>query len=110
RARHTMARRRAPASVHPRSHRLEESVPKHTLVLSAIALACIAAIDAHAQQQAPAPAEAAASAPRATTTLETVVVTSQKRREDVQKVPLSVSVLGGDAIKENHVTDLTDLT
>jgi iron complex outermembrane receptor protein len=83
-------------------------VPKHTLVLSAIALACIAAIDAHAQQ-APAPADAA-SAPKATTTLETVVVTSQKRREDVQKVPLSVSVLGGDAIKENHVTDLTDLT
>ena len=77
-------------------------------VLSAIALACIAALDAQAQQ-APVPADAAASAPKPVV-LEQVVVTSQKRREDVRKVPLSVSVISGDAIQENHVNDLTDLT
>ena len=79
----------------------------HKLVLSAIALACIATLDAHAQQ-APAPAEAA-SAPKAVT-LEQVVVTSQKRKEDVRKVPLSVSVVSGESILENHINDITDLT
>ena len=53
-------------------------------------LACIVASGAQAQQ-APAPAESAASAPQAVV-LEQVVVTSQKRREDVRKVPLSISV------------------
>ncbi|TMH31017.1 MAG: TonB-dependent receptor [Betaproteobacteria bacterium] len=71
-------------------------------------LACIVASGAQAQQ-APAPAESAASAPQAVV-LEQVVVTSQKRREDVRKVPLSVSVLSGDTLQENHITDLTDLT
>ena len=71
-------------------------------------LACIVASGAQAQQ-APAPAESAASAPQAVV-LEQVVVTSQKRREDVRKVPLSISVLSGEALQENHITDITDLT
>jgi iron complex outermembrane receptor protein len=75
--------------------------------LSAITLACLSSIDAHAQQ-APAPANAA-SAPAATT-LDQVVITAQKRKEDVRKVPLSVSVVSGDAIQENHINDITDLT
>src|SRR5438552_3897737 len=63
-------------------------------------LACIVASGAQAQQ---------ASAPQAVV-LEQVVVTSQKRREDVRKVPLSISVLSGEALQENHITDITDLT
>ena len=59
-------------------------------------LACIVASGAQAQQ-APAPAESAASAPQAVV-LEQVVVTSQKRREDVRKVPLSISVLSGEVL------------
>jgi len=76
-------------------------------VLSAISFACLAAMDARAQQ-APAPAEAA-SAPK-TNTLDAVVITAQKRKEDVRKVPLSVSVVSGDALQEGHINDVTDLT
>ncbi|CAM3976915.1 TonB-dependent receptor [Roseateles saccharophilus] len=54
----------------------------------------------------------AQEAPPATdrSVLETVVVTSQKRLEDVRKVPLSVTAIGGDALKETQITDITDLT
>ena len=75
--------------------------------LSAVTFACLAAMQTHAQQ-APAPAEAA-SAPKGTT-LETVIITSQKRKEDVRKVPLSVSVVSGEALQDNHINDVTDLT
>jgi outer membrane receptor protein involved in Fe transport len=81
--------------------------PLAPAVLSAITFACLAALEARAQQ-APAPAEAA-SAPKSTT-LDAVVITAQKRKEDVRKVPLSVSVVSGDAIQENHNNDITDLT
>ena len=77
------------------------------VALSAIAFACITAFDAQAQQ-APAPADAA-SAPRPMT-LDQVVITAQKRKEDVRKVPLSVSVVSGEAIQDNHINDITDLT
>ena len=77
-------------------------------VLSAITFACLAAMNARAQQ-APAPADAA-SAPKSAATLEAVTITAQKRKEDVRKVPLSVSVVSGDAIQENHISDVTDLT
>ena len=85
-------------------------MPKNRLspaVLSVVTLACLAALDAHAQQ-APAPADAA-SAPKANT-LEAVTITAQKRKEDVRKVPLSVSVVTGDALQEGHINDVTDLT
>jgi iron complex outermembrane receptor protein len=39
-----------------------------------------------------------------------VIVTSQKRKENLQQVPLSVSVISGDTIQEGHVSDVTDLT
>src|SRR4051812_30921681 len=42
--------------------------------------------------------------------LEQVIVTSQKRKENLQQVPLSVSVVNGETIKENHINDITDLT
>ncbi|RTL20622.1 MAG: TonB-dependent receptor [Burkholderiales bacterium] len=56
---------------------------------------------AHAQQ---------ASQPADRSVLETVIVTSQKRLEDVRKVPLSVTALGGDSLKENQIVDFSDLT
>ncbi|HWY73821.1 MAG TPA: TonB-dependent receptor [Burkholderiaceae bacterium] len=42
--------------------------------------------------------------------IEQVIVTSQKRSEDVEKIPLSVSVLSAETLKEDHITDFTDLT
>ena len=79
-------------------------------VLSAVTFACLAAMNARAQQQqAPAPAEAASAAPKSST-LDAIVITAQKRKEDVRKVPLSVSVVSGEAIQENHINDVTDLS
>ena len=44
------------------------------------------------------------------TTLEAVVVTSQKRREDVKEIPLSVSAISGEALQDNQIVDFTDLS
>jgi outer membrane receptor protein involved in Fe transport len=71
-------------------------------------LACVVASGVQAQQ-AVAPPDAAASAPKAVM-LEQVVVTSQKRKEDVRKVPLSVSVLSGDTMQAHQVGDVTDIS
>ena len=43
-----------------------------------------------------------------TTTLEEVVVTAQKRTEDMQKVPISLTVLTGKELEEHQVTDFDD--
>src|ERR1700682_6558002 len=42
--------------------------------------------------------------------IETIVVTATKRREDVTKVPLSVTVISGEALEDQHITNFTDLT
>src|SRR3954470_11265067 len=73
-------------------------------LLSAL-IAAIAWPAAHAQQASPpnpSPSQAAQ--------LETVIVTSQKRKENVQQVPLSISVLSGEALQENHVNDISEFT
>ncbi len=79
-----------------------------TALLSLAAGSLVCANAARAQQAVPAPAEAASAA--RSTTLDTVNITAQKRKEDVRKVPLSVSVVSGEAIQDNHINDLTDLT
>jgi outer membrane receptor protein involved in Fe transport len=43
-----------------------------------------------------------------TTTLEEVVVTAQKRTEDLQKVPISLQVLGGDKLEQLQVSNFDD--
>src|SRR5450755_1212456 len=43
------------------------------------------------------------------TTLEEVVVTAQKRTEDLQKVPISLTVLSGKDMEEHQVTDFDDI-
>ena len=42
------------------------------------------------------------------TTLEEVVVTAQKRTEDLQKVPISLQVLGGEKLEQLQVSDFDD--
>jgi iron complex outermembrane recepter protein len=42
--------------------------------------------------------------------LETIVVTAQKRSENLQDVPISVSVISGKALEDMKVTNLTDLS
>src|SRR5688500_3919713 len=41
--------------------------------------------------------------------LDTMVVTAQKRSENAQDVPVSISVVGADQIKDFHATQLTDI-
>jgi len=50
-----------------------------------------------------------APAPRADQK-ETIVVTATKRKEDVAKIPLSVTVIGGEALEEQHIQTVEDLT
>ncbi len=64
----------------------------------AAALACLASA-----MPAPALAQAADE-------IQTVVVTSQKRKEDIRQVPLSISVLSGQALADNHVSNFADLS
>ncbi|MEB0138956.1 MULTISPECIES: TonB-dependent receptor [unclassified Undibacterium] len=42
--------------------------------------------------------------------IETVTVTAQKRKEDASKVPLSISVMKGEELAGQHITDLSDVT
>lgn len=42
--------------------------------------------------------------------IETVTVTAQKRKEDATKVPLSISVMKGEELAGQHVTDIGDVT
>jgi len=71
--------------------------------------------DASASVEADAPAaeeavEEAVQAPtRARPQLDEIIVTAQKRAQDVQDVPLSVTAIGGEAIKEKNMSDLNDV-
>ena len=42
--------------------------------------------------------------------LEEIVVTATRRETDLEKTPISISVLGAADIQRNHVVDLTDVT
>jgi outer membrane receptor protein involved in Fe transport len=70
---------------------------------------CLTAIAAAAQQAA-APAGDASSSASSSGELQQIVVTAQKRKEDIRKVPLSVSVLSAEQLEAKQVTDFTDLT
>jgi len=61
-------------------------------------------------QQAPAPAaDAPAAAPAGDASGE-IIVTAQKRREDIRTVPISLSVLSGAALKDQQIANYDDLS
>ena len=49
-----------------------------------------------------------AADPGDTTTLEEVVVTAQKRTENLQDVPISIQALSTEKLEELHITDFDD--
>jgi len=53
-------------------------------------------------------AQAAAPAPAAETGLSEVVVTAQKRSENLQDVPISIAAIGTDRLEQLHVNDVND--
>ena len=60
--------------------------------------------------QVPEQADVKGKAERQSDQLETVVVTAQKRKEDANKVPVSVSVVRGEDLAAKHITSLEDIT
>jgi iron complex outermembrane receptor protein len=44
------------------------------------------------------------------TALQEVTVTAERRTEDVQKVPASISVIGGAALQDNHIVGIEDIS
>ena len=68
-------------------------------------------VSAHAQQPGAAPDVPQKEQKLSKTgQAETIVVTATKREEDVTKVPISVTVISGDTLEEQHIVDFTDLT
>ena len=70
-------------------------------------LACLVPMTALAQ------AAAAAATPAASTPtgeIARVVITAQKRKEDIQEVPVSVSVLSAEQLKASQIATVEDLT
>ncbi len=55
------------------------------------------------------PASAAAAAPDSATTVQSVVVTANKREERLQDVPIAVSVVGSEQLARQNVSEVTDL-
>src|SRR5688572_19142772 len=54
-------------------------------------------------------ANAQQSADTAGDQLADIVVTAQKREQNLQKVPLAVTAIGGDTLQDRGITNLTDL-
>jgi iron complex outermembrane receptor protein len=73
-----------------------------TRLVHAILLALVASPCAHAQQ-APATPDSQSS------TLETIIVTAEKRSEDIQNVPISIGVVDEAQIENMHATQLSDI-
>jgi iron complex outermembrane receptor protein len=55
-------------------------------------------------------AQQAASSTPGTQGLEEIIVTSEKRSQDVTRVPASISVLSGVTLEEKHIDDIQDIT
>jgi outer membrane receptor protein involved in Fe transport len=89
---------------------------RRKFVLSVVSCCATAGLagQATAQPSTPAPPQAegtSGTAPHGKTgRVEEIVVTSQKRSENVRKVPLSVTVLSGAQIKAAHIQHFADLT
>lgn len=79
------------------------------VALTAVMVAPAAAF-AQAADVPPPPAEAEASGAQAGGGIEDIVVTAQKRTENLQDVPIAVSAIDGGAIERLHVNNLADVT
>jgi outer membrane receptor protein involved in Fe transport len=73
----------------------------------ALALAALGAGNARAADTAAAPAAAASTD---TAPLDAIVVTAQRRSENIKDVPISISVLSGDDIAAQRISNVEDLS
>lgn len=90
--------------------------PLQRKLLTAARIAALAMLSGHAlAQEQNAADKTGAATPKNktvkadTTTLGAVMVTAQKRSEDMRKVPASISVVSSDQLDKQHVSQLSDL-
>ncbi len=79
--------------------------PNRTLLSVVAGLLTLASLNASAQN----PATQNDGAKRQRPVLEEVIVTAQKRAEDVQSVPLSVTAIGGEQIVDLNMGDMNEV-
>ena len=72
------------------------------LLAGGTALALVQMAAAQAQQ-------AAAPPPAQNSGIENITVTAQKRSEDIKEVPLSITAVSGEQLKEQHIENYDDL-
>jgi outer membrane receptor protein involved in Fe transport len=80
---------------HSRTHRMARTTLSRGLPLAS---ALMAAVSTALAQQAPATSDG----------LEEIIVTAQKRSEDIQSVPMSIQALSTQKLEENHVASFQD--
>jgi iron complex outermembrane receptor protein len=78
--------------------------------LSLLTSVAAAAVFAGAAAAQTAPPSAQADGQSQAQTVQEVVVTAQKRKENLQKVPLSVTVVNSEALAKANVSGFSDLT
>lgn len=75
-----------------------------TISAASVSLAALAAVSAQAQTG---PADTGND--REEASLSEIVVTAQKREQSANRVPISISVLGGEALTEKSISNLQDM-
>ncbi len=79
---------------------MKQFAKKPASLTLAVAIAQLFAPNVHAE---------AASAPTATAAIEEVVVTAQKRKENLQDVPISIQALGVKDLEKHNIVTLSDV-
>ncbi|HEY2346768.1 MAG TPA: TonB-dependent receptor [Xanthomonadaceae bacterium] len=83
-------------------------LPLAVAIYFAIGTAAFAQDSGQAPAQGTAPSPADTAATKQAKVLDTITVTAQKRRENPQKVPISLTVLGDEKLKELNVKSFDD--
>jgi iron complex outermembrane recepter protein len=96
-------------AAHSSFHEAALNHPSTRHRLSALSLACALALAAGAAQAQDTNRPAAQPGAATGNTSERIVVTARKRAELVIDVPLAVSVVGGDQLERDQISNLTDL-
>lgn len=89
---------------HPTSHRIDGVTRRYTGLRRAVFVALLAG------SGAPAIAEPQGAGGTAEAALDEIVVTAQRRTENIQTVPIAISALSGDMLTERGLTNLQDLS
>ncbi len=82
--------------------------PVRTLAWVVAAALTLLPLASYAQDEAPAETAAPAE-PAALPAIEEIVVTAQKRAQNVQEVPISVAAISGDQLDDLKITDTNDV-